>query len=600
MVRTYRFANCWHILAALVTLSVTIFFGDPVLAQDGWSTCGDYYPRDGDCILDNYVDLHVHDFSVVVSGECSVCYDDYDSWVLYWEPAPTGCGSRTQMRTIPLGRDVDIQFRYEYNNLDPYYCTFNWVHFSYRLPGGSWIAIDPATTPAASGCYGYLDYYTLDLPTATFPAGTVELRAEMSINGVVCSENTFRQTLYVEAPCAPCVQPGAAYQSIFLDGNDMVIELRNEILPQAVNLAFNLSEGCVCPDEAITGGRLVPRSGTGPVIEARGVGSPFSAYFLIDNYMAPGYYDLEVDCSGGSRSTILANVNYVGFRGYTPEARLYNSVTGNTIRGADISLWRHNGSGYDLYRTTNAGDGTYSFGDLPDGTYQVLVQYELGGEQTLGPYTVGAGLKASLPDTTLYLDPITDDVVAPNITFLPVTGGLEGLVVDDGVGLAVVEVLPDSLGHVQGYVDPFTVGVDSVRFYAELVDGYGIGSATLRCIDQLGNIAETILEIDEISAVDIPELKERDLMVSQYPNPFNPRSVIRLDLRRAWTVDVDVFDASGRRVRALVRNQYLTIGSHEFDWDGRDDGGKLAASGSYFYQVKAGAEVVSGRMVLLK
>jgi hypothetical protein len=84
------------------------------------------------------------------------------------------------------------------------------------------------------------------------------------------------------------------------------------------------------------------------------------------------------------------------------------------------------------------------------------------------------------------------------------------------------------------------------------------------------------------------------------PNPFNPSTSIRYDLDRTGSVNLTVFDMAGRVVRRLVANEVGTPGRHEIEWNGRDDAGRQAASGTYFYRLEAGGHEETKRMVLVK
>jgi flagellar hook assembly protein FlgD len=47
---------------------------------------------------------------------------------------------------------------------------------------------------------------------------------------------------------------------------------------------------------------------------------------------------------------------------------------------------------------------------------------------------------------------------------------------------------------------------------------------------------------------------------------------------------VEVFDTTGRMVRRLI-DENLSSGPHSTTWDGRNDAGRLAAPGVYFYHL---------------
>jgi hypothetical protein len=83
------------------------------------------------------------------------------------------------------------------------------------------------------------------------------------------------------------------------------------------------------------------------------------------------------------------------------------------------------------------------------------------------------------------------------------------------------------------------------------------------------------------------------------PNPFNPATTIRFTLAGRGPVNLSVFDPSGRLVRTLV-NADLEPGPHAAVWDGRGDDGRLAASGTYLYRLKARGDALAGKMTLAK
>ncbi|HOX25311.1 MAG TPA: right-handed parallel beta-helix repeat-containing protein [Candidatus Krumholzibacteria bacterium] len=87
--------------------------------------------------------------------------------------------------------------------------------------------------------------------------------------------------------------------------------------------------------------------------------------------------------------------------------------------------------------------------------------------------------------------------------------------------------------------------------------------------------------------------------VTAFPNPFNPRVDIRLELTRPGRVSVTVVDLAGRLLRELGAGE-LGAGEHVFAWDGADREGRPLASGLYFYRVTAGAESRTGKLALVR
>ncbi len=83
------------------------------------------------------------------------------------------------------------------------------------------------------------------------------------------------------------------------------------------------------------------------------------------------------------------------------------------------------------------------------------------------------------------------------------------------------------------------------------------------------------------------------------PNPFNPRTTIPIELAREGHATLALYDIVGHLVRVLV-DRPLAAGRHRFVWDGRDRGGSSVASGVYVARFRAGGEVETQRLVLLR
>jgi hypothetical protein len=85
------------------------------------------------------------------------------------------------------------------------------------------------------------------------------------------------------------------------------------------------------------------------------------------------------------------------------------------------------------------------------------------------------------------------------------------------------------------------------------------------------------------------------LLAQPWPNPGNPPIRFRLDVPVARTAKVSIFDLRGRLVRSLV----YPAGSHLGVWDGRDHGGKAAASGTYYLRLEGSGPVTTRKVVLI-
>ncbi|HDQ99724.1 MAG TPA: T9SS type A sorting domain-containing protein [candidate division WOR-3 bacterium] len=81
------------------------------------------------------------------------------------------------------------------------------------------------------------------------------------------------------------------------------------------------------------------------------------------------------------------------------------------------------------------------------------------------------------------------------------------------------------------------------------------------------------------------------------PNPMRGAAHISFSLPYETEVRLSVYDASGRRVRELLRGAGRT-GRQTVTWDGRDDAGRAAARGVYLYRLEAGGRSISRKLIL--
>lgn len=90
-------------------------------------------------------------------------------------------------------------------------------------------------------------------------------------------------------------------------------------------------------------------------------------------------------------------------------------------------------------------------------------------------------------------------------------------------------------------------------------------------------------------------------VVSPYPNPFGAYAIIRYDLPRRATVDLDIYEPTGRLVRVLEGATAKEAGVHRALWDGRNAHDLRLPAGVYFYRLKAGGHnALTGRVVLME
>ncbi len=103
----------------------------------------------------------------------------------------------------------------------------------------------------------------------------------------------------------------------------------------------------------------------------------------------------------------------------------------------------------------------------------------------------------------------------------------------------------------------------------------------------------------ELSAARPTEVPNGPGLLSNYPNPFNPETLIYYTIQKACGTQLFIINAMGQRVRTLV-NAPQTVGTHQISWDGRDENGESVTSGIYFSCLVTPDGFQSKKMLLLR
>ncbi|MEP7145612.1 MAG: T9SS type A sorting domain-containing protein, partial [bacterium] len=80
-----------------------------------------------------------------------------------------------------------------------------------------------------------------------------------------------------------------------------------------------------------------------------------------------------------------------------------------------------------------------------------------------------------------------------------------------------------------------------------------------------------------------------------FPNPFNPVTSIKFDIKTPGYVTLMVYNSRGQEVATLVKNEFVTSGTKEVTFNGSD-----LASGIYFYTLYAVDFIETRKMMLIK
>ena len=125
--------------------------------------------------------------------------------------------------------------------------------------------------------------------------------------------------------------------------------------------------------------------------------------------------------------------------------------------------------------------------------------------------------------------------------------------------------------------------------------GTDVTRATIAAIADLAGVAGVVTSVAAGPALPVSFLLEQPR-----PNPFNPSTTIGFRLYRPSAIELAVYDARGRLVQTLLREEERGTGTDRVTWNGEDHEGRPAASGVYFCKMIAGDEQEVRRLILIR
>ncbi len=105
-------------------------------------------------------------------------------------------------------------------------------------------------------------------------------------------------------------------------------------------------------------------------------------------------------------------------------------------------------------------------------------------------------------------------------------------------------------------------------------------------------------ESGNVAGVDGGPAVPRATLLASAPNPFQSSTELRFELATPGPFVIEVIDASGRRVQRFPG--IGRVGVNAVRWDGRDEQGRSAGAGVYWYRLASGGRAEVRKVVLLK
>jgi len=103
-----------------------------------------------------------------------------------------------------------------------------------------------------------------------------------------------------------------------------------------------------------------------------------------------------------------------------------------------------------------------------------------------------------------------------------------------------------------------------------------------------------VTHVEKLSGTTLVELPSELTISPAYPNPFNPVTNVSYSIPDDGTVNVSIYDVSGRMIETLTSG-FLNAGSYSVEWDA-----ELQPSGMYFLKVQYNNELRTEKIMLVK
>ena len=149
-----------------------------------------------------------------------------------------------------------------------------------------------------------------------------------------------------------------------------------------------------------------------------------------------------------------------------------------------------------------------------------------------------------------------------------------GLILTTTIDLTIGQVLPDNNNY------NFKGIIDDVRIY-----NYALS------LEEIADLYDINLQIPDQTKTAVPL---RDHLSQNFPNPFNPKTIINYQLAKGIEVDLSIYNVLGQRIETLVSGRQ-TAGSYRIEWNAEN-----YPSGIYYYRIEAGDYWDVKKMVVIK
>ncbi|MCX6135129.1 MAG: T9SS type A sorting domain-containing protein [Ignavibacteriales bacterium] len=135
--------------------------------------------------------------------------------------------------------------------------------------------------------------------------------------------------------------------------------------------------------------------------------------------------------------------------------------------------------------------------------------------------------------------------------------------------------------------------VKATEYFRSLIASYPKDPLSALALATLGEWAGGASTNQQKSARTENTIKT-SLFLENYPNPFNPSTVVSFSVPEAGLVTLKIFDLLGREVATLV-NEFTTVGTHVAIFNGSS-----LSSGMYVARLQMAGKTAAAKLLLAR
>lgn len=169
----------------------------------------------------------------------------------------------------------------------------------------------------------------------------------------------------------------------------------------------------------------------------------------------------------------------------------------------------------------------------------------------------------------------------------------------DGAPVITLEQVETKIAH----GDPYAIEPALDRLTPELLETFMINDNEHDGSDKVRQQWRRMLSIaqDRLATARLQDLDllNNRIAIRNYPNPVTDRTTFEVKLDIAGPITIEVFDATGRRV-AIVADEFVHAGRHEYAWSPQSTSGGWLAAGVYIARVMSGQHQATTMIAVMK